>query len=99
MQDPTDTFEDVPFDTRHHYFKPKLSFPEEWNLTEQRRIELARYRQAIAEKDAQLELSEGLVDGIQQIEEGLAKQQPIRESLPEMLLAGRRPGKRVGVRR
>ena len=89
----------MPFDIRHHHFKPKLSFPEEWNLTEQRRIELVQYRQAVVDKDAQLELSERLVDGIKQIEEGLAKQQPIRESLPEMLLAGRRPGKKVGVRR
>ena len=60
---------------------------------------MVQYRQAVVDKDAQLELSERLVDGIKQIEEGLAKQQPIRESLPEMLLAGRRPGKKVGVRR
>ncbi|KAE9377957.1 hypothetical protein N431DRAFT_479089 [Stipitochalara longipes BDJ] len=101
-KDPIDTFEDVPFDTRHHHFKSKLSFPQEWNVTEQRRVELVQYRQAIAEKDQQLELAEQLVDGIKQIEEGLAKQQPIRESLPEMLLAARRPGakgKKVGVRR
>jgi small subunit ribosomal protein S35 len=79
-----------------------LSFPEEWNMTEKRRIELAQYRQVIAEKDKQLELAEQLVDGIVQIEEGLAKQEPIRESLPEMLLGAKRlglKGKKVSVRR
>jgi small subunit ribosomal protein S35 len=75
-----------------------LSFPEEWNMTEQRRIELAQYRQALEERDKQLELAEQLVDGIKQIEEGLARQEPIREALPEMLLGARR-GKKVGVRR
>jgi small subunit ribosomal protein S35 len=71
-------------------------------MTEQRRIELDQYRQAIAEKHKQLEFAEQLVDGIKQIEEGLAKQEPIRESLPDMLLGARRPGlkgKRVSVRR
>jgi small subunit ribosomal protein S35 len=71
-------------------------------MTEQRRIELAQYRQAMADKDQHLELAEQLIDGIKQIDEGLAKQEPIRESLPDMLLAARRPGakgKKVGVRR
>ncbi len=62
-------------------------------------MELVKYRQGLAAKDAQLELSERLIDGIKQIEAGLDKQEPIRESLPEMLLTGKRPGKRVGVRR
>jgi small subunit ribosomal protein S35 len=92
----------VPLDTRHHYFKPRYEFPEEWKITEQRRVELIQYRQAIAQKDQQLELEGQIIDGIKQIEEGLAKQEPIRESLPEMLLGARRPGtkgKKVSVRR
>ncbi len=71
-------------------------------MTEQRRTELFQYRQALAQKGKQLELLEQLVDGIQQIEEGLAKQEPVRASLPEMLLAAKRPGakgKKIGVRR
>lgn len=67
-------------------------------MTEQRRIELVRYRQALEERDQQLQLAEQLVDGIKQIEEGLAKQEPIREAPPEMLLGARR-GKKVSVRR
>ncbi|EWC44156.1 hypothetical protein DRE_06981 [Drechslerella stenobrocha 248] len=32
-KDDTDTFEDVPFDFRHHKFKPQRSFPKEWRMT------------------------------------------------------------------
>ncbi|EPS45172.1 hypothetical protein H072_830 [Dactylellina haptotyla CBS 200.50] len=31
-KDDTDTFEDVPFDFRHHKFKPQQSFPKEWRM-------------------------------------------------------------------
>jgi small subunit ribosomal protein S35 len=50
---------------------------------------LIKYRQAITLKDRQRELAGQLVDGIQQIEEGLAKQEPVRESLPEMMMTAR----------
>lgn len=39
-RDPTDTFEDVPFDFRHHKPKPFHEFPEKWILTEERKKEL-----------------------------------------------------------
>jgi small subunit ribosomal protein S35 len=90
----------VPLDSRHHRFKPKVSFPEEWRITEERRIELIKYRQGMVMKDQQRELAGQLVDGIKQIEQGLAKQEPIRQSLPEMVQAVRGiKGKRVSVRR
>lgn len=90
----------MPLDTRHHRFKPKVSFPEEWRITEDRRIELIKYRQDIALKDQQRELAGQLVDGIKQIEQGLAKQEPIRASLPDMIMAARGgKQKRVTVRR
>lgn len=90
----------MPLDTRHHRFKPKVSFPEEWRITEERRIELAKYRQDIALRDQQRELAGRLVDGVKQIEQGLAKQEPIRQSQPEMIQAVRgTKGKRVTVRR
>ncbi|KAF2674687.1 hypothetical protein BT63DRAFT_366832 [Microthyrium microscopicum] len=43
-RDPTDTFEDVPFDFRHHNAKPFHEFPEEWKLTPDRASELAQRR-------------------------------------------------------
>ncbi|KAJ6258895.1 37S ribosomal protein S24 [Drechslerella dactyloides] len=33
LQDDTDTFEDVPFDFRHHKFHTPKSFPKEWRMT------------------------------------------------------------------
>ncbi|KAF2458480.1 mitochondrial ribosomal subunit protein-domain-containing protein [Lineolata rhizophorae] len=43
-RDPADTFEDVPFDFRHH--KPKLwhAFPKQWLMTEERKKELDQRR-------------------------------------------------------
>ncbi|KAF3932175.1 hypothetical protein ABW20_dc0108823 [Dactylellina cionopaga] len=32
-KDDADTFEDVPFDFRHHKFKPQRSFPKEWRMS------------------------------------------------------------------
>ena len=92
----------MPLDTRHHRFKPQYNFPEEWKITEQRRIELIGYRQALAKRSQKVELSGQLVDGVKQIEEGLAKQERMKEPLADMLLAAQRPGvkgKRVSVRR
>ncbi|KAM3425004.1 hypothetical protein BST61_g6974 [Cercospora zeina] len=40
----TDSFEDVPLDTRHHKFKPKLYFPAEWKMTKKRRQKLEKVR-------------------------------------------------------
>ncbi|EHL00067.1 putative 37S ribosomal protein S24, mitochondrial [Glarea lozoyensis 74030] len=62
-RDPTDTFEDVPLDTRHHTFKPRLRFPKEWAMTEERRQELVAQRQAQIERDAQLQELGHLVNG------------------------------------
>jgi hypothetical protein len=45
-QDPADTFEDVPFDFRHHNPKPFHEFPEEWKLTPDRAAELRETRTA-----------------------------------------------------
>ena len=73
-------------------------------MTSQRRVELERYRQEQALKDQQRQVSGLLVDGLKQIEEGLAKQVPLRrESLAEMVMASKggakKGGKRVSVRR
>ncbi|CZS92295.1 hypothetical protein WAI453_000177 [Rhynchosporium graminicola] len=98
-RDPTDTFEDIPLDTRHHHFKAKPQFPKEWAITEARKAELQQYRAAMISKDQQMELTGQLIDGIQQIEEGLRKTS-LKESIPEPVMIGRgKGGKKVAVRR
>ncbi|KAK6355935.1 37S ribosomal protein S24, mitochondrial [Orbilia javanica] len=42
-KDDTDTFEDVPFDFRHHTFKAQPSFPKEWRMTKEK-LELKRLK-------------------------------------------------------
>jgi small subunit ribosomal protein S35 len=68
-------------------------------MTDERRQDLARYRQQISLKDQQLEVAGQLIDGVRQIEEGLAKAKLVREALPEMVMAGKGKGKKVAIRR
>ncbi|KAG4417454.1 hypothetical protein IFR04_009407 [Cadophora malorum] len=98
-RDPTDTFEDIPLDTRHHHFKAKPQFPKEWALTEARKQELHQYRQAMMLKDQQKEITGQLIDGIKQIEEGLKQPISLGDALPEPVMTGRGKGKKVAVRR
>lgn len=70
-KDTKELFADVPFDFRHHKPKPKLQFPEEWLLTEERKKVLEEKRAArLADETKRAGLPEGLVDGIKEIEEG-----------------------------
>ncbi|RQM05538.1 hypothetical protein DH86_00001563 [Scytalidium sp. 3C] len=101
-RDPTDTFEDVPLDTRHHIFKEKPKFPKEWRLTEKRRAELEASRAFAKQRDEQRLVAGAVVDGIKQIQDALAK--PVEQAAPvaEMVTAGKgkaAKGKRVTVRR
>lgn len=72
-------------------------------MTKERRIELTKYRHQIATQDQQREIAGQLLDGIKQIEEALAKPVPLREAVPEMIMAGKGgkiiKGKKVAVRR
>jgi hypothetical protein len=43
-KDATDTFEDIPFDFRHHKPKPFHTFPEHWKLTPERKATLLAAR-------------------------------------------------------
>ncbi|KAJ8111579.1 hypothetical protein ONZ43_g5588 [Nemania bipapillata] len=54
-KDPTDMFEDIPLDTRHHTFKVKPKFPVEWRMTEERRKFLEDTRQQSLLLDQQKE--------------------------------------------
>jgi small subunit ribosomal protein S35 len=68
-------------------------------MTNERRQELATYRQQMSLKDQQLEVAGQLIDGIRQIEDGLAKAAPVRDAIPETVMAGQGKGKKVAVRR
>ncbi|KAI0468104.1 mitochondrial ribosomal subunit protein-domain-containing protein [Xylaria cf. heliscus] len=66
-KDPTDMFEDVPLDTRHHTFKVKPKFPKEWRMTEERRQFLEDTRQKALLLDKAKEEDGTLVDGVEKI--------------------------------
>ncbi|KAL8780421.1 MAG: hypothetical protein Q9194_000920 [Teloschistes cf. exilis] len=70
-RDPTDMFEDVPFDFRHHRYKPKMQFPEQWKVTEGRKAQLQATwrRRALADKEREQQGT--LVDGVEVIEKML----------------------------
>ncbi|KAI0521800.1 mitochondrial ribosomal subunit protein-domain-containing protein [Xylaria bambusicola] len=81
-KDPTDMFEDVPLDTRHHTFKVKPKFPKEWRLTEERRQFLEESRQQALLLDQKKEEEGTLVNGAERIEE--VYNPPKTEKIPEM---------------
>ncbi|KAI1121497.1 mitochondrial ribosomal subunit protein-domain-containing protein [Nemania abortiva] len=66
-KDPTDMFEDVPLDTRHHTFKVKPKFPKEWRMTEERRKFLEDTRRKSLLLDQAKEEAGTLVDGEEKI--------------------------------
>ncbi|KAJ4302560.1 37S ribosomal protein S24, mitochondrial [Collariella sp. IMI 366227] len=72
-KDPTDTFEDVPLDTRHHKFKQVIKFPKEWYMTEERKKELVAQRQAALLLDEGKRAEGLLIDGKSTIQEAMSK--------------------------
>jgi small subunit ribosomal protein S35 len=62
-KDSKDTFEDVPFDFRHHKPKPKYEFPKEWVLTKQRKQYLEAKRTETAKLEDQRLHTGKLIDG------------------------------------
>ncbi|KAI0911267.1 mitochondrial ribosomal subunit protein-domain-containing protein [Ustulina deusta] len=66
-KDPTDMFEDVPLDTRHHTFKTKLKFPKEWRMTEERRQFLEDTREKTLLLDQEKETEGMLVNGAEKV--------------------------------
>jgi hypothetical protein len=70
-KDATDTFEDVPFDFRHHKPKPFHAFPEHWKLTPERKAALLAARaQAQAMADARRAATGAELDGKQYLPGG-----------------------------
>ncbi|RYP90703.1 hypothetical protein DL770_003168 [Monosporascus sp. CRB-9-2] len=70
-KDPTDMFEDIPLDTRHHTFKTKPKFPTEWRMTEERRRVIEEARQKSLLLDKAKEEQGALVDGPARIQQFL----------------------------
>ncbi|KAH0426171.1 hypothetical protein CcaCcLH18_10499 [Colletotrichum camelliae] len=90
-KDPKDTFEDIPLDTRHHQSKEKPRFPVEWRMTEERRKELAAFREQGEKADA-AKIEDGLlIDGMGTIERFL-EQPVVVEGKEAELVAVRRSG-------
>ncbi|KAK4100020.1 mitochondrial ribosomal protein [Parathielavia hyrcaniae] len=80
-KDPTDMFEDIPLDTRHHKFKPQIKFPKEWYLTEERRKELEGQRKQALLLDGQKRTEGALIDGVEVIQHAMLHAKPV-ETVP-----------------
>ncbi|KAL2126906.1 hypothetical protein VTI74DRAFT_11640 [Chaetomium olivicolor] len=92
-KDPTDTFEDIPLDTRHHKFKEVIKFPKEWYLTEERKRELAAQRKQALLLDEQKRAEGLLIDGRSTIQEALANTK-VAEVVPLSRVRSTRGGRR-----
>ncbi|KAI0851344.1 mitochondrial ribosomal protein [Daldinia vernicosa] len=68
-KDPSDMFEDIPLDTRHHPIKIKPKFPREWRMTEERMKFLEETRQKSLLLDQTKEEAGALIDGKEKIEQ------------------------------
>ncbi|KIH88111.1 37S ribosomal protein [Sporothrix brasiliensis 5110] len=92
-KDPTDTFEDIPLDTRHHKFKYKPSFPKEWRMTEERKKELEAARAQSYLLDQTKAAQGTLIDGVQRIQASLAAPAPAQGAIGDKVaeLARLRP--------
>lgn len=87
-RNPADTFEDVPFDFRHHKPKKRHLWPEKWNLTPERKRELEERRAKGLLMDREREMKGTLVDGTRAIEAALPFGAPVQE--PVMVGSGAR---------
>lgn len=97
-QDPDkDSFEDVPFDFRHHKVKTRVDFPEEWKLGREEKV-----RELVDGRQRRRELAEGrkVVDGeavVRQYVEAVAAFQARRPN-PALVGGGQGRGGRQIVR-
>jgi small subunit ribosomal protein S35 len=92
-KDAKDTFEDVPFDFRHHKPKPKHLFPEHWKLTEERRESLEARRQSVLKKEFEKMENGEVVEGAKLIEELLVQ----KAALPKQSAKGEKERELLGV--
>ncbi len=80
-------FEDVPLDFRHHKFKNKPRFPENWLMTPERKQQLDATRRQRLLADKQRAEQGKLIDGVKVIEE--AMKSPAYNEVPVMVEAQR----------
>lgn len=100
-KDSAEMFEDVPLDFRHHKYKPKLEFPNEWKLTPEikQQLEASRQERLLAER---LRQERGQVpDGVKVIQ-AFVKHQPLpgpsRMTVEVKQLKGKGGKKKLGLR-
>ncbi|KAK7964897.1 hypothetical protein PG988_009901 [Apiospora saccharicola] len=84
-KDTTDTFEDIPLDTRHHQIKVRPKFPKEWRLTEARMQQLEEARQQSLLLDQAKEQDGQLVDGNERVDKFFAEPAMANLRIPERL--------------
>ncbi|RMZ73807.1 37S ribosomal Rsm24 [Pyrenophora seminiperda CCB06] len=91
-KDATDTFEDVPFDFRHHNPKKRTEFPKEWVLTQERKSYLEEKRRKTVLLEDQKKGNGELVDGARILDTSLPF---MNQSLkaPQTVMAGGARGK------
>lgn len=89
-QDPADTFEDIPLDTRHHVVKTKPKFPKEWRMTPQRKQELEAIRQQALIEDERKRREGTLIDGKEIIAKALSPRPEVDGRVAQLLSAGPR---------
>ncbi|KAG9193778.1 hypothetical protein G6011_03813 [Alternaria panax] len=85
-----DTFEDVPFDFRHHTPKKRTEFPKEWVLTKERKQYLEEKRQKTAYLEDQRAGNGQLVDGKKVLETSLPFMSEAEQTPATVMVGGTR---------
>ncbi|OTA96425.1 hypothetical protein M434DRAFT_118615 [Hypoxylon sp. CO27-5] len=85
-KDPSDMFEDIPLDTRHHTFKVKPKFPREWRMSEERRKFLDDTRQKSLLLDQTKEEAGALINGKEKIDQFFSAPKP-QNKVPDFIKA------------
>ncbi|KAI1389841.1 mitochondrial ribosomal protein [Hypoxylon trugodes] len=85
-KDPSDMFEDIPLDTRHHTFKVKPKFPREWRMSEERRKFIDDTRQKSLLLDHAKEEAGALINGKEKIDLFFSAPPP-ESKVPEFIKA------------
>ncbi|KAK4150716.1 mitochondrial ribosomal subunit protein-domain-containing protein [Chaetomidium leptoderma] len=84
-KDPTDMFEDIPLDTRHHKFKPQIKFPKEWYMTEERKKELEAQRKQALLLDEAKRTDGSMINGADTIQQALLTAKKAEAAAPSLV--------------
>lgn len=85
----TDSFADVPLDTRHHKPRARPQFPKAWILTPERKKELEEKRRAKMLEEGEKVEQDKVISGIQAIE--MAKQVDVKKIEEPVMASARAP--------